>query len=245
MVWKNLDAGPLHEYVRKPFEEKTRGKIVEGYGLTETSPVLSGGNFYGEHRCVESIGIPFPGTDWKIFPSEDFDAGPIEGIGEENTGEICAAGPQIMKEYLDRPEETAATIKEWGGKKWLLTGDIGFLDEYGRGFIRDRKKQLIKMRGYSIYPKEVESLVGMHPEVSEVAVAGLPDIETGESVKAWCKLVEGSSLSAEELKAWCKENMTHYKVPKHYEFIPEIPKNVLGKVQRRLLQENDPLFKRE
>ena len=85
----------------------------------------------------------------------------------------------------------------------------------------------------------------MHPEVSEVAVAGLPDIETGESVKAWCKLVEGSSLSAEELKAWCKENMTHYKVPKHYEFIPEIPKNVLGKVQRRLLQENDPLFKRE
>ncbi|MHA1110868.1 MAG: AMP-binding protein [Promethearchaeota archaeon] len=236
-------AGPLHEYVRLPFEEKTGGKIVEGYGLTETSPVLSAGNFFGEHRCVESIGIPVPGTDWKIFPSEDFDAGPIEGIGEANTGEICASGPQIMKEYLDRPQETADTIKEWGGKKWLLTGDIGFLDEYGRGFIRDRKKQLIKMRGYSVYPKEVESLVGMHPEVNEVAVAGLPDVETGESVKAWCKLVEGSALTVEELRAWCKENMTHYKVPKHYEFIPEIPKNILGKVQRRLLQEADPLFK--
>jgi long-chain acyl-CoA synthetase len=238
-------AGPLHEYVRIPFEEKTRGKIVEGYGLTETSPVLSAGNFYGEERCVESIGIPFPGTDWKIFPSEDFDAGPIEGIGEENTGEICASGPQIMKEYLDRPEETADTIKEWGGKKWLLTGDIGFLDEYGRGFIRDRKKQLIKMRGYSIYPKEVESLVGLHEEVNEVAVAGLPDKETGEAVKAWVKLEEGSTLTPETLKAWCKENMTHYKVPKYIEFIPDIPKNIIGKVQRRILQENDPLFKQE
>ena len=129
-------------------------------------------------------------------------------------------------------------------KNQFVDFDIfGFLDEYGRGFIRDRKKQLIKMRGYSVYPKEVESLVGMHSEVSEVAVAGLPDTETGESVKAWCKLVEGSKLTIDELRAWCKENMTHYKVPKHYEFIGEIPKNILGKVQRRLLQEADPLFK--
>ncbi len=236
-------AGPLHEYVRIPFEGKTGGKIVEGYGLTETSPVLTAGNFYGEERCVESIGIPVPGTDIKIFPADDFSKGPIEGTGEDNTGEICAAGPQIMKEYLDRPDETADTIKEWGGKKWLLTGDIGFLDEHGRGFIRDRKKQLIKMRGYSIFPKEVESLVGQHPEVNEVAVAGLPDKDTGEAVKAWVKLEEGSTLTPETLKAWCKDNMTHYKVPKYIEFIPDIPKNIIGKVQRRILQENDPLFK--
>lgn len=237
-------AGPLHEYVRLPFETKTGGKIVEGYGLTETSPVLSAGNFYGEYRCVETIGIPFPGVDWKIFPSENFDEGPIEGFGEEHTGEICASGPQIMKEYLDRAEETAETIKEWNGKKWLLTGDIGFMDEYGRIFIRDRKKQLIKMRGYSIYPKEVETLVGNHPEVMEVAVAGLPDPETGELVKAWVKVKKGSSITPESLREWCKENMTHYKVPKLIEFREEIPKNVIGKVQRRLLQEEDPLFKK-
>ncbi|MBN2156923.1 MAG: AMP-binding protein [Candidatus Lokiarchaeota archaeon] len=238
-------AGPLHEYVRQPFEAKTGGKIVEGYGLTETSPVLSAGNFYGEYRCVETIGLPFPGVDWKIFPSEDFNTGPIEGFGEEYTGEICASGPQIMKEYLDRPEETADTIKEWKGKYWLRTGDIGFMDEFGRMVIRDRKKQLIKMRGYSIYPKEVETLVGNHPDVLEVAVAGLPDKETGELVKAWVKVKVGSNLTPDALRDWCKENMTHYKVPKLIEFRDEIPKNIIGKVQRRLLQEQDPLYQNE
>lgn len=235
-------AGPLHKHVQEKFEERTGARITEGYGLSESSPVVCAGNFYGKQRSIGTLGMPFPGTDWKIFPSEDFSAGPIEGIGEENTGEICVAGPQVMLGYLDQPERTAATIKEWGGKKWLLTGDIGFMDEHGRCLIRDRKKQLIKMKGYSVYPKEVESLVGHHPEVLEAAVAGIPDPDTGELVKAWVKVKDGSSLTPETLRAWCKENMTHYKVPKEIEFRDEIPKSMVGKVMRRTLQEEDKRY---
>ncbi|MBN2156832.1 MAG: AMP-binding protein [Candidatus Lokiarchaeota archaeon] len=235
-------AGPLHKPVQDKFEERTGARITEGYGLTESTPVVSAGNFYGEQRSVGTIGMPFPGTDWKIFPSDNFDEGPIDGIGEENTGEICVSGPQVMKGYLDRPEQTAETIKEWGGKMWLLTGDIGFMDEFGRCIIRDRKKQLIKMKGYSVYPKEVESLVGHHPDVLEVAAAGIPDPETGEMVKAWVKVKDGSDLTPESLRAWCKENMTHYKVPGEIEFRDEIPKSMVGKVMRRTLQEEDPRY---
>jgi len=235
-------AGPLHKPVQDKFEERTGARITEGYGLTETSPVVSAGNFYGEQRSVGTIGMPFPGTDWFIFPSENFNDGPIDGIGEENTGEICVHGPQVMKGYLDQPEQTAETIKEWGGKKWLLTGDIGYMDEYGRILIRDRKKQLIKMKGYSVYPKEVETLVGHHPDVLEVAAAGIPDPASGEMVKAWVKIKEGSTLTPEALRAWCKENMTHYKVPQEIEFRDEIPKSMVGKVMRRTLQEEDPRF---
>lgn len=237
-------AGPLHEYVRIPFEEKTGGKITEGYGLSEASPVISAGNFYGEKRCVGTVGLPFPGTDWKIFPADDFEKGPIEGFGEEYTGEICAAGPQVMKEYLNLPEQTADTLKEYNGKVWLLTGDIGYMDEYGRIIIRDRKKQLIKYKGYSVYPKEVETLVGMHPDVIDVAAAGLPDPETNEIIKVWVSVKDGSDLTPESLKAWCKENMTHYKVPKLIEFRNEIPKTLVGKVMRRTLQEEDPIYKK-
>jgi long-chain acyl-CoA synthetase len=236
-------AGPLHQHVQEKFESRTGARITEGYGLSESSPVVCAGNFYGEQRSIGTLGMPFPGTDWKIFPSENFDDGPIEGIGEENTGEICVAGPQVMQGYLDKPEQTADTIKEWGGKKWLLTGDIGFMDEHGRMLIRDRKKQLIKMKGYSVYPKEVESLVGHHPDVLEAAVAGIPDPESGELVKAWVKVKDGSTLTPETLRAWCKENMTHYKVPGEIEFRDEIPKSMVGKVMRRTLQEEDPRYR--
>jgi len=235
-------AGPLHKHVQDKFEERTGARITEGYGLSESSPVVCAGNFYGNQRSIGTLGMPFPGTDWKIFPSENFDDGPIDGTGEEHTGEICVSGPQVMKGYLDQPERTAATIKEWGGKKWLLTGDIGFMDEHGRCLIRDRKKQLIKMKGYSVYPKEVESLVGHHPEVLECAVAGIPDPATGELVKAWVKVKDGTSLTPETLRAWCKDNMTHYKVPKEIEFRDEIPKSMIGKVMRRTLQEEDKRY---
>ncbi|MHA1821608.1 MAG: AMP-binding protein [Promethearchaeota archaeon] len=234
-------AGPLHRPIQERFEAKTGAKITEGYGLAEASPVVCAGNFFGP-RKIGSIGMPFPGTEWKIFPADDFSKGPIEGFGEENTGEICVVGPQVMKGYLNRPEQTADTLKEYDGKIWLLTGDIGFMDEDGMITIRDRKKQLIKMKGYSIYPKEVESLVGQHPDVLEVAVAGIPDPETGELVKAWVKIKEGSTLTPEELREWCKQNMTHYKVPKEIEFRDEIPKSMVGKVMRRVLQEEDPRY---
>ncbi len=237
-------AGPLHEYVRIPFEEKTGAKLTEGYGLAEASPCVSSNNFEGPRR-PGSIGCPFPGTDWAIFPTDNFEAGPIEGIGEEFTGEICIHGPQVMQGYYENPEETANTIKEYRGKRWLLTGDIGYLDDAGRVVIRDRKKQLIKYKGYSVYPKEVESLLGKHPDILEVAVAGIPDKEAGEVIKAWISLKPKSigKVSVNELITWAKSNLTHYKIPRYMEIISQIPKNAIGKVMRRTLQTEDPLYK--
>ncbi|MHA1149640.1 MAG: AMP-binding protein [Promethearchaeota archaeon] len=242
-------AGPLHAPVRDAFIKNTGGNIVEGYGLTETSPVTSAGNLFGDSP-IGCIGMPVPGTEWGIWPTDDFTKGPIclgdaedTKFGEENTGEICVHGPQVMLEYLNKPDETAETIMEYDGKLWLLTGDIGFMSEDGTIAIRDRKKQLIKYKGYSVYPKEVEELLMKHEEISEAAVAGLPHDEFGEIVKAWVELTPGSTLTPEAIKAWAEENMTHYKRPGLVEIIEEVPKNVLGKVQRRILQINDPLWK--
>lgn len=239
-------AGPLHDYVRKPFEEKTGAAITEGYGLSEASPVVSCNNFFGE-REAGYIGVPAPGTDWMIFDAEDFSKGPITTKGEEGTGEICVHGPQVMKCYWKNPEQTADNIKDYQGKKWLLTGDIGFMDAEGRIAIRDRKKQLIKMSGHSVFPAEVESLIGQHEAVLEVAVAGLPDEKLGEAVKAWVVLKPEykGKVTAEELHAWSQENMTRWKAPKYVELIEEVPKNAIGKVMRRHLQEADPLFKKK
>ncbi|MHA1520827.1 MAG: AMP-binding protein [Promethearchaeota archaeon] len=237
-------AGPLHEYVREPYEAKTGAKITEGYGLSEATPVVSCNNFYGE-REPGYIGVPAPGTDWMIFDGVDFSKGPVNELGEEKgTGEICCTGPQVMKGYFENPEGTANNIKEYDGKRWLLTGDIGFMDEYGRIAIRDRKKQLIKMAGHSVFPKEVETLMGSHPKVLEVAVAGLPDPKTGEAVKAWVALMPEAvgTITADEIKAWTHENITKWKAPKYVEIIDEIPKSTVGKVMRRTLQEADPLF---
>ncbi len=233
-------AGPLHEYVRVPFEKKTGAQLSEGYGLTESSPVLTVNNFFGE-REPGFIGVPVPGTDVKIFDAGDFSKGPITELGEAGTGEICASGPQIMKGYLGKPTEE---LQEYDGKIWLLTGDIGFMDKEGRFAIRDRKKQLIKMSGHSVFPAEVEQMMGEHPAVAEAAVAGLPDAKLGEAVKAWVSLKPGATATPEEIIAWAKKNYTEWKVPKYVEIIKEIPKSVLGKVQRRQLQEGDPLYKK-
>lgn len=240
-------AGPLHEYVRIPYEKNTGAKITEGYGLSECTPVASCNNFYGE-REPGYIGVPAPGTDWAIFDAEDFSKGIIDGLGEEaGTGEICVTGPQVMKGYWQNPERTKETIKEYDGRKWLLTGDIGFMDEHGRIAIRDRKKQLIKMAGHSVFPKEVESLIGSHEKVLEVAVAGLPDPKTGEAVKAWVALKPEfrGTITGEEIKAWTEENMTRWKCPKYVEIIDEVPKSNVGKIMRRTLQEADPMFQKK
>jgi long-chain acyl-CoA synthetase len=235
-------AGPLHKPVQDAFEKHVGGKLVEGYGLTETTPVVCANPFWG-NRITGSIGLPFTGTEWRMVDIVDFKK-TITGTGEEHIGEIAVAGPQVMKGYLNRPEETAETVVEMDGKRWCLTGDLGFMDPQGRVFIRDRKKQLIKYKGYSVFPKEVEELVGNHETVSEVAVAGLPDDEAGEVIKAWVVLRPDSKgkITEEQLLAWCKENMTHYKVPKLIEFRDDLPKTLVGKVLRRELQEADPIY---
>jgi long-chain acyl-CoA synthetase len=235
-------AGPLHRPVQEAFEKHVGGRLVEGYGLTETTPVVCAGPFWG-NRKIGAIGLPFPGTEWRIVDMAD--PKKTLGSGESNIGEIAIAGPQVMVGYLNRSEETAETVVEMDGKRWCLTGDLGFMDEGGTIYIRDRKKQLIKYKGYSVFPKEVEELVGNHETVSEVAVAGLPDKEAGEVIKAWVVLKEGQKgkITEDQLLAWCKENMTHYKVPRFIEFRDDLPKTLVGKVLRRELQEEDPIYK--
>ncbi|UCC21252.1 MAG: AMP-binding protein [Promethearchaeota archaeon] len=251
--WKKLKyasqgAGPLHSYVKDPFEE-IFCPIRSGYGLTETSPMQSIAPFWGPTKSGK-LGLPIPGADWAIFPSDNFEAGPIcdgtkerGGFGIENTGEICCAGPHIMLGYLGVQKEQEDNLKYWGGKRWLLTGDIGFMDEHGWVEIRDRKKSLIKVSGHSVFPKEVEELLGHNEMVDEVAVAGIPDEMTGEAVKAWVTLKKGfkadRDITSEQLKEWAQQNMAKWKSPKYIEFVRKMPVSMTGKVQRRELQEKD------
>ncbi len=243
-------AGPLHRPVQEKFQERTGGRVVEGYGLTETTCVSSANSLFGDNP-VGTVGMPIPGTDWAIFDPDDFKAGPIaDGLpgskyGEEHTGEICVCGPQVMKGYLNKPEATADTLKVWDGRTWVRTGDIGFMREDGCVSIRDRKKQLIKVAGRSVFPTEIETLLMKHEAVLEVAVAGLPDEEVGEIAKAWIAIKPDyvGKITEENIREWANKNMTYWKVPKLIEFIEEVPKNLIGKVQRRALQEADPLYK--
>ena len=242
-------AGPLHKSVRDAFVNNTEGNLVEGYGLTEASPVVCAGNLFGESPDGV-IGLPYPGTEWGIWPIEDFDKGPIclgdpneKHYGEEYIGELCVHGPQVMLEYLNQPQETNEVFREYDGKIWLLTGDIGYMNEDGTVVLKDRKKELIKVKGYSVFPKEVEKLLMKHPEISEAAIAGIPHDEFGEVVKAWIKLTPDSQLSLDEIKKWVDNNITHYKRPYYIDIIKDIPKNIIGKVQRRILQINDPTYR--
>ena len=252
--WKKLTyatsgAGPLHDYVREPFEA-IFCPIRVGYGLTETSPIHSVAPYGDGPTKTGKLGLPIPGADWAIFDSENFEAGPIcdgtkelGGFGIENTGEICVAGPHVMLGYLGVQKEQEDNLKMWAGKRWLLTGDIGFMDEQGWVEIRDRKKSLIKVSGHSVYPKEVEDLLGNHEAIDEVAVAGLPDEMTGEKVKAWVTLKKGykigKNITIEEIKKWSVDNMAKWKSPRLIEVVRKMPVSMTGKVQRRQLQEKD------
>jgi long-chain acyl-CoA synthetase len=233
-------AGPLHKTVKDRFERVTSATLVEGYGLSEASPVVSGGPL-SDIDTTGTIGLPLTGIEWKIM---DMETGTRE-LPRGESGELVLTGPTVMQGYLKNPQETAATIREWDGKRWLYTGDIGFMDDHGRVTLNDRKKQLIKVKGYSVFPTEVEQLMGPHEGIQEVVVAGLPDKETGESIKAWVVLRDNwkGRITEVELRQWCRDNVTHYKVPKYIEFIDEIPKTLVGKVMRRELQEADPVYK--
>ncbi|MHA1715589.1 MAG: AMP-binding protein [Promethearchaeota archaeon] len=237
-------AGPLHRNVQEAFEKKTGAKLVEGYGLTETTPVVSAGIFFG-NRKIGTIGLPLPNTDWKIVDRETGED--LKGYGTDVIGEIAVAGPQVMLGYLpgsseDAEEQTKKTlIKDKEGVTWLLTGDIGYMDETGRITIMDRKKELIKYHGYSVFPKEVESYMYQHEAVLEVAVAGIPDEKAGELVKAWVVLKPEykGKVTEEDLIKWAKEKMAKIKAPRLISFVDELPKTMVGKVLRRVLKEQD------
>ena len=231
-------AGPLPREVQLAFEKKTGALVVEGYGLTEASPVVTANPFNlpaGQERVMGSIGLPYPNTDCKIM---DLETGANQmPLGPEGVGELCVKGPQVMKGYYNRPEETARTIRDG----WLYTGDIAYMDERGWIFIMDRAKDLVKHKGYSVFPKEVEDYLFSHPDILEVAVVGLPHAKVGEILKAFVVLKPDrvGKVSEADIIAWCQENMTHYKVPSQVEFRQDLPKTMVGKVLRRVLKDEE------
>ncbi|GIO29049.1 MULTISPECIES: AMP-binding protein [Paenibacillus] len=226
-------AAPLPLEVQERFEKITGGKLIEGYGLTEASPVTHANNIW-EKRKQGSIGIPFPDTLARIVHPETGEELPIGEIGE-----LVVKGPQVMKGYWNRPEENERTLRDG----WLFTGDLARMDEEGFFYILDRRKDMIIAGGYNIYPREVEEVLFEHPDVEEAVVAGVKDPYRGENVKAYIVLRKGSNVTEQELKSWCKERLAVYKVPKIYEFRESLPKTLVGKVLRRKLidEENEKL----
>lgn len=222
-------SAPLPLEVQEKFEVLTGGRLVEGYGLTETSPVTHANPIWGD-RINGSIGLPWPNTDSVILRSGETE---VLEVGE--IGEIAIKGPQVMKGYWNRPEETAMTFAD----EWFLTGDLGYMDDQGYFYVVDRKKDMIIAGGFNIYPREVEEVLYEHEAVQECVVAGIPDPYRGETVKAYIVLKEGKSVTEKELNEFCRKNLAAYKVPRYYEFRDELPKTAVGKILRRTLIEEE------
>ncbi len=221
----NAGGTALQQSVAAEWENITGLKIAEGYGMTEASPVVTT-NPKGGIR-VGTIGVPVPSTDVRIVGD---DGQPLP-IGE--SGELQIKGPQVMKGYYNRPQETAKTITPDG---WLNTGDIAVMEEDGYFKIVDRKKDMILVSGFNVFPNEIEDVISMHPKVDEVAAIGVKDDKSGEVVKVFIT-IKDSTLTKEEVIQHCRENLTGYKVPKQVEFIKELPKSNVGKILRRQLRD--------
>lgn len=223
-------AAPLPVEVRDRFEELTGGRLVEGYGLTESSPCTHC-NPLTSDRYVGSIGFTLPDTQCKIL---DLETGERE-LPPGEPGELCISGPQIMKGYWNMPEETARVLRNG----WLHTGDIATVDEKGLYYIVDRKKDMVIAGGYNIYPREVEEVLYEHPKVQEAVVAGIPDKYRGETLKAYIVLKDNEASTEDEMINFCRERLARYKIPKLIEFRRELPKTMVGKILRRVLVEEE------
>jgi long-chain acyl-CoA synthetase len=229
-------AGPLPLEIQKRFEELTGAKLREGYGLTEASPVTHA-NRLDDVSWPGFIGLPISSTLFRIIdPSDrrtDVDVGVV--------GELCITGPQVMKGYYKREAETDACLVDidGDGTTWLFTGDLAEVDERGLTKIRDRAKNLIKYKGHSVYPAEVEDYMFQNPNILDVAVVGVPDEEAGETIKAFVVLKDFAKdqVSEQDIIDWAKENMASYKYPRFVTFIDEIPKGTAGKTMHRFLRE--------
>jgi long-chain acyl-CoA synthetase len=204
--------------------------MIEGYGLTEAVTAIMANPYKGEHK-LGSIGVPFPDVELKIVSLEEGRDGAPLGPGE--LGEIALRSPTLMLGYYNRPQATAAALREG----WLYTGDIGYMDEDGYFYITDRKKDLIIVGGFNVFPREVEELLYQHPAVQEGVVVGVPDVYAGERVKAYVVLKAGATATEEEIIAFLRERLTRYKVPAIVEFRAELPKTMIGKILRRALRE--------
>ena len=227
-------AAPLPMAVAQRFEEITGGaRVVEGYGLTECSPVTHANPLVGE-RKEGSIGLPLPDTDVRLVDLDESD----REVAQGKRGEMCIKGPQVMLGYWQRPDESAQMIRNG----WLHTGDVAIMDEQGYFSIVDRIKDMILVSGFNVYPTEVEAVLYRHPKILKCAVVGLPDDTTGERVKAYVVLKPGEAATPDEIVAWCRapdQGLTGYRVPKEIELRDELPETLIGKVLRRVLQEEE------
>ncbi len=221
-------AAPLPVETIKQLKELTGGDIINIYGLTEISPMGTGSPWKGNIK-PGTVGVPLPNTDIRIV---DVESGTKEmGIGQ--SGEICFKGPQVMKGYYKKPEETAAVLKDG----WLYTGDIGTIDEDGYLTIVDRKKDMIISSGYNIFPLEIDEILFQHPKILEACTIGVPDPYRVEAPKAFVVLKPGEKLTKEEIIAYCREKLAPYKVPREIEFIDALPKSAIGKILRKEVRE--------
>jgi long-chain acyl-CoA synthetase len=235
--WKGLKlltsgADTLHESTVNDWERRTGAKIQEGYGLTECSAV-SHLNPMGRSK-IGSFGIPLPNIGAMVV---DHDTNQCLPVGE--VGELLIEGPNIMEGYWKRPEDSRETLVEIDGRTWLKTGDLVRMDEEGYFFFYDRKKDLIKYKGYSVFAREIEEVIHQHPQVKAAGVVGVPDPGVGQIIKAIVVLQPEArgKVSEEELMKYCEDNLAHYKVPKVVEFRGELPKTDVGKVSHRELRE--------
>ncbi len=218
-------SAPLHPQIKADFERLTGGRLMEGYGLSEAPTATHCNPLRGENK-TGSIGLPLPDVDCRVLDLETDER--EVGVGE--IGELTLRGPQVMRAYLNQPQETEHALH--GG--WLHTGDVVRMDEDGYFYIVDRKKDLIKVSGFQVWPNEVEQVINRHPQVAESAVGGVPDMAKGEKVIAWV-VRKPEDLTEEDVRAFCKEKLASYKVPVEIYFIEKLPRTGVGKVLRREL----------
>jgi long-chain acyl-CoA synthetase len=231
-IWACISgAAPLPVEVQEQFQSLTGGRLVEGFGLSEASPVTHANPIYGENR-IGTIGLPFPSTDAKIV---DATTGTRE-LPPGQVGELLIHGPQVMSGYWNMPEETARVLQDG----WLSTGDLATMDADGYFRIVDRKKDMILgSGGFNVYPREIEDVLYEHPKVQAAAVVGIPLEGKGERPKAYIVLKEGATASEQEVIEFCRANLARYKVPRFVEFRDELPITMVGKVLRRVLLEEE------
>ncbi|MFZ7127977.1 MAG: long-chain-fatty-acid--CoA ligase [Desulfobacterales bacterium] len=228
-------GAPLPPEVCRRFEAKTGAVVYEGYGLSETAPAISANPTSVEGRRIGSVGFPLPNTDIKILDVENG----LRELPRGEDGEIAASGPQVMREYWNRPEDTRQAMRDIDGRRFFLTGDIGHIDEDGYIIITDRKKDMIIVGGFNVYPREVEDILYTHPKVALVAVVGVPDEKSGERVKAFIQLKPGETATEAEIIEFAKDRMAAYKRPRMVEFRDSIPVSPVGKVLRRVIRDEE------
>ncbi len=221
-------SAPLPGKVKRRFEELTGATIVEGFGLSETSPVTHCGPLRGERR-PGSIGLPLSSTDAKVMDTDD----PTRQLPPGEAGELYLRGPQVMAGYWNRPQETAAVLREG----WFASGDLATMSEEGYFRIVGRKKDMINCSGFKVYPDEVDEVLLAHESIAEAATIGVPDPERGETVCSYVVLEEGAQLAADDVRAWCRARLAAFKVPRDVEFVDALPRSAVQKILRHELRE--------